>query len=196
MKTIGNVLWLVLCGFWTALGWLVLAAILAVTVIGLPFARQCLKLAQFTLWPFGRTAVPSANARSLGGVGAVIWFIPGLFVAIGYAIGGVLLCVTVIGIPFGLQAFKFVPLALFPFGKEIVKNTELKTRMHQAAAATQQEQDPAPSPAMATPVPSAPALEAAPTQAAAQPADWYPDPNGEKRLRYFDGANWTEHTAD
>ena len=104
MRTIGNLLWVVLCGFWTALGWLILAGLLAITVVGLPFARQCLKLANFTLWPFGRSAVKSPNASTLGPIGNVLWFIPGLFMALGHVIAGVLLCVTVIGIPFGMQS--------------------------------------------------------------------------------------------
>ena len=121
VKTVGNVIWVVLSGFWMALGWLVWAALLAITVVGLPFARQCLKLARFTLWPFGRIAVRSADASALGLVGNVLWFIPGVLLAIGYAVSGSLMCLTVIGIPFGMQAFKFVPLAISPFGKEIVK---------------------------------------------------------------------------
>lgn len=136
MKTIGNILWLVLCGLTSAIGWLIIAGILALSIVGLPFARQCLKLARFTLWPFGRTVVPSATAAPFGVVGAVLWFLPGLVIGVGYAVSGVALCLTVIGIPFGLQAFKFVPLALAPFGKEIIKSSELRNRMRLAAAAS------------------------------------------------------------
>ena len=120
MKTVGNVIWLILAGFWSAIAWLVLAGILAVTIIGLPFARQCLKMAHFTLWPFGREAVPSPNARPLGALGNVVWAVlAGIWLAIGYVISGLLLCITVIGIPFGIQAFKFAGMSLAPFGKEI-----------------------------------------------------------------------------
>jgi len=133
MKTIGNILWVVLAGVSTALGWLIAAALLAMTIVGLPFARQCVKLARFTLWPFGRTTVPSASAVSGGWIGNGLWFIFGIFIALGYAIGGVLLCVTIIGIPFGIQSFKFVPLALFPFGKEVIKSSDLTRRMAVAA---------------------------------------------------------------
>ena len=121
MKTIGNILWLVLAGFWLALGWLVWAALLAITIVGLPFAVQCLKLAQFSLWPFGRVAVPDPNASKLGVIGAVLWFIPGLLMCVSYVFSGVLLCLTLIGIPFGIQSFKLAGLALAPFGKTIVK---------------------------------------------------------------------------
>lgn len=121
MKTLGNILWFVLAGVWLALGWLLWAAILAITVVGLPFARQCLKLAQFSLWPFGRVALPDPTATKLGGIGAVLWFIPGVFMWLSYIFSGVLLCLTVIGIPFGVQSFKLAGLALAPFGKKIVK---------------------------------------------------------------------------
>jgi uncharacterized membrane protein YccF (DUF307 family) len=120
MRTIGNILWLILNGFWMAIAWAFLGVLLSITIILLPFGRQCFKLANFALWPFGRTAVPSPNAVTGGLIGNILWFIPGLLLALSYAISGVLLCLTIIGIPFGIQSFKFVPLALFPFGKEIV----------------------------------------------------------------------------
>lgn len=112
MKTIGNVLWLVICGLWLALGWMFWALIFAVTVVGLPFARQCLKLANFSLWPFGRTIVKDPTATKLGGIGAILWIIPGVLMAIGYVISGALLCLTIIGIPFGIQSIKLAGLAL------------------------------------------------------------------------------------
>ena len=69
MKTVGNILWLVICGVWLSLGWLFWAAILAITIVGLPFARQCVKLARFSLWPFGRTVVKDPSATKLGVIG-------------------------------------------------------------------------------------------------------------------------------
>ena len=127
MKTVGNVLWLVLCGFWIALGWLFWAVVLAITIIGIPFARQCLKLAHFSLWPFGRTIVKDPTATKLGVIGAILWIIPGVLMAIGYVITGALLCLTIIGIPFGVQAIKMAGLALQPFGKKIVRAKEMAT---------------------------------------------------------------------
>lgn len=126
MKTVGNVLWLILCGVWAAIGWLFWAALLAVTVVGLPFARQCLKLAHLSLWPFGRTTVGDPTASKLGAIGAVVWFIPGLIMLIGYYLGGALLCLTVIGIPFGAQAFKLGNLSLAPFGKKVVETSAMQ----------------------------------------------------------------------
>lgn len=145
MKLIGNVLWVLLGGFWMALGWLFCAVLLAITIIGLPFARQCLKMARFTLWPFGYTTIQSPDASSLGCLGNVLWFIPGLFLAFGYAVSGVLLCVTIIGIPFGIQSFKFVPLALFPFGKEVISQDELGDRLRRPANVAPSHAPPPPS---------------------------------------------------
>ena len=127
MRTVGNILWLVLCGFWTAIGWMLWALVLAVTIVGIPFAVQCVKLAQFSLWPFGRTVVKDPTANKLGVIGAVLWFIPGLVQAIGYVLTGALLCLTVIGIPFGIQAIKLAGLALAPFGKQVVRTKDLRT---------------------------------------------------------------------
>ncbi|GJM36991.1 MAG: hypothetical protein DHS20C19_03580 [Acidimicrobiales bacterium] len=129
MKTFGNILWVVFSGFWMALGWLFWALVLAVSIVGLPFARQCLKLAHLTLWPFGRTTIKSPDASLLGPIGNILWFIPGLFMAIGYAITGAILCIFVVTIPFGMQAFKFIPLALSPFGKEVVTSKDVTAAM-------------------------------------------------------------------
>ncbi len=129
MKTVGNILWIVFAGFWTAIGWLILGGFFAITVVGLPFARQCLKLARLTFWPFGRTVVKSPNASTLGPVGNVLWFIPGLFMAVCYVIGGLLLFISIIGIPFGVQSFKFAQLSLAPFGKEIVRARDVTTAL-------------------------------------------------------------------
>ena len=126
VRTIGNILWLILNGLWMAIVWVVIGVLLSITIILLPCGRQCFKLANFALWPFGRTAVPSPNAVTGSVIGNILWFIPGLFLALGYAVSGVLLCITIIGIPFGIQSFKFVPLALFPFGKEIVSAKDLR----------------------------------------------------------------------
>jgi uncharacterized membrane protein YccF (DUF307 family) len=124
MKTIGNVLWLLICGFWLSLGWLFWALLLAITVVGLPFARQCVKLAHFSLWPFGRRIVSDPTATRLGIIGAVLWFIPGLLMAISYVLAGAILCLTIIGIPFGIQVIKMAGLALQPFGKKVIRSND------------------------------------------------------------------------
>jgi uncharacterized membrane protein YccF (DUF307 family) len=135
MRTIGNILWLILNGFWMAIAWALIGVLLSITIVLLPFGRQCFKLANFALWPFGRTVVPSPTAVAGGLIGNILWFIPGLFLAIGYAVSGVALCLTIIGIPFGIQSLKFVPLALFPFGKEIARIDDLRRSPGVAAVA-------------------------------------------------------------
>jgi len=133
VKTIGNILWFVFVGLWSAIGWLFCALILFLLIVTIPFGRQCLKLARFSAWPFGHEAVPSPNARALGGLGQVLWIIfAGIWIAIGYLIGGVMLCITIIGIPFGLQSFKLAGLAIAPFGKEIVSTRELRSALRSA----------------------------------------------------------------
>lgn len=135
MKTVGNILWFVFCGVWLALGWLFWAGLFAITIVGLPFARQFVKLAHFSLWPFGRTVVKDPTATKLGTVGAVIWIVPGALMAISYVLSGALLCLTIIGIPFGIQQIKLAGLALQPFGKRVVPTNDLGTFYSAAATA-------------------------------------------------------------
>ena len=121
MKTIGNILWLILAGFWLALGYAICGLILCITIIGIPFGIQAFKLAGLAFWPFGRTAVMGSSAGGLEIVFNVIWLILfgwGIFLA--HIAAGIVLCITIIGIPFGIQAFKLSFLALWPFGRVIV----------------------------------------------------------------------------
>jgi uncharacterized membrane protein YccF (DUF307 family) len=123
MRTIGNLLWLILGGIWLALGYLLGGLVMCVTIIGIPFGIQAFKIAGLVLWPFGRTVVARPDA---GGVAEVIfnviWLVLvgwGIFVA--HIVSGLILCLTIIGIPFGIQSFKLSVLALWPFGREIVE---------------------------------------------------------------------------
>jgi uncharacterized membrane protein YccF (DUF307 family) len=136
MKTIGNILWLVLVGWHTAISWLLLGLVLCLPIVTIPFAVQCFKFAAFTLWPFGRVAVKSTDTPGASLLGNILWFIPGLILAFGYFVGGVVLCITIIGIPFGLQAFKFAALALAPFGRIIVTEGEARSVRGSTALAT------------------------------------------------------------
>lgn len=119
-----NILWVVLSGFWLFLSYLLAGVIQCVTIIGIPFGIQSFKLAGFALWPFGRSVVRRPGASpSLSVVGNVLWFVlSGLWLAIGHAVLGLLLCITIIGIPLGIGNFKMIPLAVTPFGKDIVRN--------------------------------------------------------------------------
>lgn len=122
MRTIGNILWLVLAGFWLAVGYAFAGLLLVVTIVGIPFGLQSFKLAGYSLWPFGRVVVTDPDASStLGCIGNVLWLVlAGWWLAIGHVATGVALCVTIIGIPLGVANFKLALLALVPFGKTVV----------------------------------------------------------------------------
>lgn len=125
-----NIIWLILAGVWLALGYLLAAVIMAITIIGLPFAKQALKLAGYALWPFGRTLIPSdTRNKSLSVVGNILWFVlVGWWLALEHLFVGILLCITIIGIPLGIAAFKMAGAALVPFGKEVVNLSDLVKR--------------------------------------------------------------------
>lgn len=126
MTTLLNVLWLVLAGFWMALGYLAAGVICCLLIITIPFGIASFRIALYALWPFGRTAVRRGEAGAGSTIGNVIWFVvAGLWLAIGHITTGVALCLTIIGIPLGIGSFKMVPLSLLPLGREIVDNDQL-----------------------------------------------------------------------
>jgi uncharacterized membrane protein YccF (DUF307 family) len=141
MALLGNLLWLIFGGGIPGfLGWIFSGVILCITVIGIPFGIASFRLAVFVLWPFGQELV---DAELLGerripgtGIANILWFIlAGIWLAFLHAILGVLLCITIIGIPFGLANFKIASVALAPLGKRIVpKETAMATRMRRAGA--------------------------------------------------------------
>lgn len=123
MKTIGNILWLLLAGIWQAIVYSLAGLLCCITIIGIPFGIQAFKLAGFTLWPFGRTVVQTGEGSAvLQTVFNVIWIL-----LIGWALfiaamaSALLLCITIIGIPFAVQEFKIGVLGLWPFGRTIEK---------------------------------------------------------------------------
>ncbi|WP_303064572.1 YccF domain-containing protein [Alysiella sp.] len=130
MRFIMNILWFVLGGFFMALGWWLAGIIMAITIIGLPWARACFVMGQFALWPFGREAVDrrlltgqkDIGTGALGLLGNVIWFIfAGIWLAIGHLSSALACFITIIGIPFGIQHIKLAMIALAPIGKAIVE---------------------------------------------------------------------------
>jgi uncharacterized membrane protein YccF (DUF307 family) len=129
MRTLLNVIWLVLAGIWMALGYVVAGLLLCITIIGIPFGVQAFKLAGYALWPFGRALVPSeSRSKGLSVIGNVLWFVlAGWWLALGHLFTGILLCLTIIGIPLGIASFKMAGAALVPFGKEIVDLRGLAT---------------------------------------------------------------------
>lgn len=121
VQLILNILWVVLCGFWMALGYLLAALICFILIVTIPFGIASLRLAGYVLWPFGRTVVdkPSAGAGSL--IGNVIWFVfAGWWLALGHVFTSIALAVTIIGLPFAWANLKLVPLSLFPLGHDVV----------------------------------------------------------------------------
>ncbi len=117
MNFLANLIWIIFGGLFVALTWLVLGLILCVTIIGIPFGLQCFKAARLSLAPFGRRVDVDFAEHPIANV---LWAIlVGWEMALGYLLGGLVLCITIIGIPMGLQMFKFMKLAFFPFGADI-----------------------------------------------------------------------------
>jgi uncharacterized membrane protein YccF (DUF307 family) len=128
MRLILNVIWLVLCGIWMAIAY-ALAGLLCFAlfflVVTIPFGIAAFRIAGYVLWPFGRTIDrrPEAGVASL--IGNIIWIILfGWELAIGHLVTGILLCLTIIGIPLGLANFKIIPISLLPLGVRIVPSDE------------------------------------------------------------------------
>ena len=127
VKTILNIIWLVLCGFWMFLGYLVAGVILCIVIITIPWGIASFRIGAYALWPFGRTIVSKPNAGTGSVIGNVIWIIfAGWWLALGHITTGIALCITIIGIPFGIANFKMVPIALVPLGKDIVPTSSLR----------------------------------------------------------------------
>lgn len=129
MALLLNVLWLVFGGVWMAAGWLIAAVIMAITIIGLPWARAALNIALYTLLPFGHTVVARERLTGredlgtgpFGTLGNLIWLLlAGWWLALGHLVMAVLLAVTIIGLPFAWAHLKLAGLALWPIGREIV----------------------------------------------------------------------------
>lgn len=117
MKTIGNVLWVLLVGLGSCISWFFLGLLWCITIIGIPFGKQCFKFATLSAFPFGKTAEVHFGRHAIANV---IWMIfGGLELSLAYLLIGAVLCITVIGIPFGLQCFKLAKLALCPFGATV-----------------------------------------------------------------------------
>src|SRR5215469_14053512 len=126
MRLILNLIWLVLCGFWMAIAWTVAALICFILIITIPFGIASLRIASYVLWPFGRTIEPRREAGAMSIIGNIIWIVLlGWELALGHLVAGILLCLTIIGIPLGLANFKLIPISLIPLGVEIVPSGEL-----------------------------------------------------------------------
>ncbi|GAF05387.1 YccF domain-containing protein [Saccharicrinis fermentans] len=121
MNFLGNLIWLIFGGFMIALEYLVASVILMITIVGIPFGLQTLKLASLAFWPFGREAVPAQRSNGcLYVLMNVIWIlVGGIWIALSHVFWGLVLFITIIGIPFGKQHFKLASVALTPFGRDV-----------------------------------------------------------------------------
>jgi uncharacterized membrane protein YccF (DUF307 family) len=124
-----NVLWVLFGGLWMAAGWVIAAVLMAITIIGLPWARAAINIAWYTLLPFGQKAVSRAEYSGredigtgpLGILGNLVWFVlAGWWLALGHLVTAVMLALTIIGLPFAWAHLKLAALALWPIGKTIV----------------------------------------------------------------------------
>jgi len=128
VRTVGNILWLVLAGFWLAIAYLVAGLVNLILIVTIPFAIQSFKLAGYALWPFGRVVVhrPDRDA-ALSLLGNVIWFVfGGFWLTLVHLVTGLVLMLTIIGIPMGVANIKMAGLALAPFGKRVVTVKEAR----------------------------------------------------------------------
>lgn len=122
MELLGNIVWLLFGGLFAAIGYVIGGIALCVTIIGIPWGLQCFKLAGLVLWPFGKKVISdSQNAGCLNVFCNLVWIVcGGWYTAIIHIVMGLLLYITVIGIPWGQQHFKLIEISMMPFGKRIV----------------------------------------------------------------------------
>ncbi|OFX89229.1 MAG: hypothetical protein A2W99_02080 [Bacteroidetes bacterium GWF2_33_16] len=122
MNLIGNVIWLVFGGIIIAIEYFIGSFIMIITIVGIPFGIQTIKLGILALWPFGKTTVQSSRSGGcLYILFNIIWILfGGIWIALTHLVFGLILLITIIGIPFGLQHFKLAALALTPFGRDII----------------------------------------------------------------------------
>jgi uncharacterized membrane protein YccF (DUF307 family) len=121
LRLILNVIWLVFCGLWMAIAYVLAGLVAFVLIITIPFGIASFRIAAYVLWPFGRTIErhPRAGVASL--IGNILWIILfGWWLAVGHLVSGIALCLTIIGIPLGLASFKIIPITLLPLGVRIV----------------------------------------------------------------------------
>jgi uncharacterized membrane protein YccF (DUF307 family) len=121
MNLPGNLLWLLFGGFFAAMGYFICGLLLCVTVVGIPWGLQCFKIGGLVLWPFGKEVVSStSNTGCLSILFNIVWLLSGgLYTALVHVVFGLLLTITIIGIPFAKQHFKLIEISMLPFGKTI-----------------------------------------------------------------------------
>jgi uncharacterized membrane protein YccF (DUF307 family) len=128
MRVILNLIWLVLAGFWLAIAYVLVGIVACILIITIPFGIAAFRIANYVLWPFGRTTVPREGAGIGSLIGNIIWIILfGWELALAHLVTGIALCITIIGIPLGLANFKLIPVSLLPLGVRIVPSDEARS---------------------------------------------------------------------
>lgn len=121
MKTLLNLIWLVLSGFWLAVGYAIAGIICCVLIVTIPWGIASFRIAAYALWPFGRTVVDRRDAGAWSLLGNIVWIVvAGFWLAIGHILTAIPLFISIIGIPLGIANLKMIPVSLMPLGKEIV----------------------------------------------------------------------------
>jgi uncharacterized membrane protein YccF (DUF307 family) len=129
MRLILNVVWLLFGGLWLALGYLLAALVSFLLIVTIPFGFAARRIANYALWPFGRTIVEKPGPRPGALVGNVIWVLLfGLWLAIGHLVSAAAMAITIIGIPLALANLKLIPVSLVPLGKEIVPSDQTRAQ--------------------------------------------------------------------
>jgi uncharacterized membrane protein YccF (DUF307 family) len=125
VRTLLNIIWLVLSGFWLFLAYVAAGILLCILIVTIPWGIASFRIAGYALWPFGRTIVAKHNSGVWSFLGNVVWVIlAGWWLAIAHIISGIALCITIIGIPLGIAEFKMIPISLMPLGKDIVSTRD------------------------------------------------------------------------
>jgi uncharacterized membrane protein YccF (DUF307 family) len=126
MRAILNVIWLVLCGWWMAILYILAGIVAFILIITIPFGIAAFRIAGYVIWPFGRSVVMRRDFGVGALIGNIIWIVLfGWELAIGHLVAGIALCITIIGIPLGLANFKLIPISLLPLGTRVVPSDEL-----------------------------------------------------------------------
>jgi uncharacterized membrane protein YccF (DUF307 family) len=126
LRLILNLIWLVFAGLWMAIAYVLVGIVACILIITIPFGIASFRIANYVLWPFGRTTVPREDAGVGSLIGNIIWIILfGWELALMHLVTGIALCITIIGIPLGLANFKLIPISLLPLGVRIVDSDEV-----------------------------------------------------------------------
>lgn len=122
MRTLLNIIWLIFAGFWLFVAYMAVGVVLCILILTIPWGIASFRIGVYALWPFGRTIVAKPTSGVWSFLGNVVWVIvAGWWLALAHIVSGIILCITIIGIPLGIADFKLVPISLMPLGKDIVR---------------------------------------------------------------------------